>query len=265
MQDTLSDLFRSRALVQCLVSRELKARYRGSVLGFLWSFLNPLLLLSVYALVFRFYMRQNLPHYSLYLFSGLLPWLWFTSSLTEGAGSVVEGGNLVRRILFPAEVLPTVSVLSNLVHFAFGLPVLLGFSLLCGVKPGWSLLTLPVVVVPQLLFTEGLALFLAAVTVHFRDVRQALSSLLTFWFFLCPIIYTMDLVQRSLPERLSWLLWAYRLNPVVHLVQGYQAIFYYGRLPDPLSLSLATLIGAAAFLVGSIVFRRLSDAFPELV
>src|SRR4249919_3646168 len=130
MLSNLLQLIRYRGLISSLVARELKARYRGSVLGFLWSFINPLLLLSIYTFVFTVVMPNRNPiaqPYAVFMFCGILPWNWFSSSLTESAGSLIAGGNLIKKVLFPAEVLPLVSVLANMVHFVLGLPILAVF------------------------------------------------------------------------------------------------------------------------------------------
>src|SRR6478736_2391736 len=129
MWHNLAQLPRYRGLIGSLVARELKARYRGSVLGFFWSFVNPLLLLSIYTFVFAYILKNDEPKtqpYSVFMFCGLLPWTWFTSSLTEATGSLISGGNLIKKVLFPAEVLPIVAVLSNMVHFFLGLLILVG-------------------------------------------------------------------------------------------------------------------------------------------
>ena len=126
----LSNLFRYRGLIQSLVARELKARYRGSVLGFFWSFVNPLMLLLIYSFVFQTIMlneTKGIQPYALFMFCGILPWTWFSSSLIEASGSLIAGGNLIKKVLFPAEVLPIVSVLANMVNFFLGLPVLILF------------------------------------------------------------------------------------------------------------------------------------------
>ncbi len=160
MAGHLADLYRYRALIGTLVLRELRARYRGSFLGFLWSFLNPLLLMLVYALVFSIYLRVPMEGYAVFLFSGLLPWLWFSSSLAHASGVIVASGALVKRILFPAEVLPLVSVLANLINMLLSLPLLLVFLLAFGIQLHAVLLFLPLLVVLQLLLTTGLALAL---------------------------------------------------------------------------------------------------------
>src|SRR4026207_1528029 len=131
MLRNLAALVRYRGLIQSLVTRELKARYRGSVLGFFWSFINPLFLLLIYSFVFKYILQQraDIDHYELFMFCGILPWTWFSASLLESSNVLIAGGNLIKKVLFPAEVLPIVTVLANMVHFFFGLPILIVFLL----------------------------------------------------------------------------------------------------------------------------------------
>src|SRR5262252_6433849 len=175
MWRNLAQLLRYRGLIQSLVARELKARYRGSVLGFVWSFVNPLLLLSIYSFVFMTIMPGNDPRvtpFAVFLFCGLLPWTWFASSLTESASVLISGGNLIKKVLFPAEVLPIVTVLANMIHFFFGLVILAGFLVWYRRPLHLSELALfPIVVLVQLVLTTAFALLLSALTVHFRDIR----------------------------------------------------------------------------------------------
>src|SRR5436190_21980304 len=145
----LANLVRYRGLIQSLVARELKARYRGSVLGFFWSFINPLLLLLIYSFVFTTVMPnrvEGVQPYALFMFCGILPWTWFSSSLTEASGSLISGGNLIKKVLFPAEVLPIVSVLANMVHFFLGLPILIVFLTIFRPPTLWHLAWFPVAV-----------------------------------------------------------------------------------------------------------------------
>src|SRR3954469_8203414 len=208
MFHNLARLVRYRGLIQSLVGRELKARYRGSFLGFFWSFINPLLLLLVYSFVFTFVMPAShdprIEPYALFMFCGILRWTWFASSLNESAGVLISGGNLVKKVLFPAEILPIVSVLANMIHFFFGLPILAGF-LLYYHRPlnAGELAFFPLVVLVQLVLPMGLAFFLSALTVHFRDIRDILSNLLTFWFFATPIIYPYFLFKDPL-QPVKW-------------------------------------------------------------
>ena len=264
MFSNLANLIRYRGLIQSLVARELKARYRGSVLGFFWSFINPLLLLLVYSFVFTYVLEnkaEGIQPYALFMFCGILPWTWFASSLTEAAGSLISGGNLIKKVLFPAEVLPIVSVLANMVHFFLGLTILVGFLIYYKHPPdALDLMWFPVVVFVQLIFTTALALILAALTAHFRDIRDLLANILTLWFFATPIIYpwTQENVRRFK--------WIFNLNPFTHLAISYQEILFF---PGPIGHWRWLLaLGAAAvvlFLAGYWVFDRLRDSFAEVV
>jgi len=254
-------LLRYRLLVQSLVSRELKARYRGSVLGFLWSFVNPLLLLLTYGLVFTFMLpvdrSPETQPYFLFIFCGILPWTWFQSSIAESAGVLIAGGNLIKKVLFPAEVLPVVTVLANLVHFLLGLPILLAFLAWNG-RLGAGALLLPLPLLVQLVFTLGLALFVSALTVHFRDVQNILSHVLQVWFFATPIIYFYG--NKVGPFRK-----VLQMNPMAHVMVSYQQMLFHGGFDHWKGLTLA---GVAAFLtcvVGAFFFERLRDTLAEEV
>ncbi len=272
MFHNLARLVRYRGLIQSLVARELKARYRGSVLGFFWSFINPLLLLLVYSFVFSYVMKgahdQRIEPYALFMFCGILPWTWFSTSLSESAGVLIAGGNLIKKVLFPAEILPLVSVLANMVHFFLGLPILAGFLIWYHRPLAASELALfPVAVLVQLVFTAALALMLSALTVHFRDIRDILANLLTFWFFATPIIYPYFIFQDPLhPEQVPWQATALKLNPFTHLAVTYQEILFFNGPVGHWKWLLA--LGAAScvlFLFGYFVFDRLRDTFAEEV
>jgi lipopolysaccharide transport system permease protein len=265
----LATLFRYRGLIQSLVSRELKARYRGSVLGFFWSFINPLMLLLVYSFVFEHIMEargNGIPRYELFLFCGLLPWTWFSSSLLESSGVLISGGNLIKKVLFPAEVLPIVTVLANMVHFFFGLSILAAFMMWYQWPVNVSELAwFPVVVLVQLIFTLGFALLLSALTVHFRDLRDILGNLMTFWFFSTPIIYSHVKPDGTpfFPGIGGTLL---QLNPFTHLAISYQEILYFeGPFGHGFWLLVLGGISIAFFFFGYFVFDRLRDTFAEEV
>jgi ABC-type polysaccharide/polyol phosphate export permease len=263
MLRNLSQLPRYRALIQSLVARELKARYRGSVLGFFWSFINPLLLLLIYTFVFKYVMPaqpEGTDPYPLFMFCGLLPWTWFASSLIESSGVLISGGNLIKKVLFPAEILPIVTETANMVHFLLALPILVFFLVwyrapLTVGELAWF----PVVVFVQYVFTLGCALILSALTVHFRDIKDILANLLTLWFFATPIIYSYQFAP-DLAKRFM------NLNPFAHLAISYQEILFF---PGPFGhwkwLAALGLASVVFFLFGYFVFDRLRDSFAEEV
>jgi lipopolysaccharide transport system permease protein len=260
----LQQLGRYRALIQSLVARELKARYRGSVLGFFWSFVNPLLLLLTYTFVFTVAMpgarASGIEPYGVFLFCGILPWTWFSSSLLEASNVLIAGANLIKKVVFPAEVLPIVTVLAGLVHFALGLPILAAFLLYyrTPIAP-LDLVWLPLIVAIQLLLTVGLALLVSALSVHFRDVRDLLQNLLVVWFFATPIIYPLW----NAPARWRGVL---EINPFTHIAVSYQEVLFrpgpFVGWPRLLAVGVVSLV---IFLFGYWVFDRLRDTFPEEV
>jgi len=270
MWQALRNLLRHRVLIQSLVARELKARYRGSVFGFLWSFINPLLLLAVYTTVFMTIFTPpqgqgvDTQPYALFLFCGLLPWTWFSASLLDASNSLLVGGNLIKKLLFPAEVLPVVSVLANGVHFLLGLAIYFLFWIVF--KPAavsLHALWLPVVMLVQLVFTLGLALFLAALAVHFRDIRDILANVLTLWFFMTPIIYPLSFVSERAPWQITWVI-GY-LNPMSHILNGYHTAIFEGALIPWKRLPVTLAVALVLFFLGYFFFDRLRDSFPEEV
>lgn len=253
-----AELFRHQALVTALTGRELKGRYRGSVLGFLWTFLNPLLLLSVYALVFSVYFRIQMENYAVFMFTGLLPWIFFSSALMEGAGAVSDGGSLVTKVLFPQQVLPVVKVAANFVNYLLSLPILFGFMLASGMPITIHVLAFIPVALVHILFTLSLVLILATGNVFMRDTRHILGNILTLWFFLTPILYPIT----QIPEKYRFLIY---FNPAAVFSLAYHDIFFWGRWPnwEHLGILLAVSIGLIA--VAIVIFEHFKEYFAEKI
>jgi ABC-type polysaccharide/polyol phosphate export permease len=197
-------------------------------------------------------------YYVVHLISGLLPWLWFSSSLLEASGSIIGGGNLIKKVLFPAEVLPLVVVLSNFIHFLLSLPILFLFMILFKRPIGLAMLSAPIVMLIQMVFTIGLAFMLSALCVHYRDVQHILGNLITLWFFMTPIVYSV----KQIPEILRFII---NINPVAPLILGYQSIFYNNQLPDFGQLSIVALMSVLTYLLGASMFERYRGMFAEEV
>lgn len=259
-------VLRFRGLLATLTQRELKARYRGSALGFFWSLVNPLLLTAVYTLVFGLILapsRGTGPQpYALFLISGLFPWLWVSSSLLEGTVSLVASSGLIRKAVFPVELPPLVSVLANLIHFLLAVPILL-LALLAGrllgyPVGGWGLLLLPVVIAVQLPMVAGIALALSALNVLFKDVRDLVQNALTLLFFLAPIIYPLHFIPF---ESLRWVV---RLNPLTPYVEAYQAVLFTGTVPSPLLWAQMIGYSLAFWSLGTWLFGRLREVLVEM-
>ena len=251
-----------RALIRALVRRELSARYRGGALGFLWSFVNPLLLLLVYATVFRFVFapRADVRPYALFLFAGVLAWGFVSSALLDAVDTFRVNGPLLRKTTVSPEVFPAAAVGARLAHLLLALPVLAGAVALAAwrgsVAPGPAVLELPLVLALLVVAALGAALFCSALAVSFGDVRDIVGNLLTLSFFVTPILYPAEAV----PDRWRWLL---RLNPWAAFFSGLQDTVFFFR-PIPVSDWIA-MVGwtAVAVAAGGGVFERLRDSLAE--
>jgi len=253
----LARLARHRDLLLLLVQKDLKAKYKGTALGFLWTFLNPLLLMIVYAIVFSVIARVSLHRYPVFLLCGILPWNAFTIAISTASQTIVGNANLIRRVNFPREFLPLASVLSSLVNMLLSLGILLGFALGFRQPLGLPLFALPLLIVLQLILTAGIGLLLAALMVYFRDLENIITLLVTVLFFGTPIIYPLSAVGH---ESLRGLL---QLNPMQWLIGSYQSLWYWNSWPDPTRVVGFAAVSMVALSLGWFVFRRLEGDFAE--
>jgi lipopolysaccharide transport system permease protein len=245
-----------RDLLRELVGREIKLRYKRSFLGLSWSLLHPLAQLLVFTLVFRTILPLNIPNYPAFLFTGLLAWTWFQSSLHHATGAIVNNPELIKRPGFPTAILPIVTVCNHLIHYLLALPILLIFLWIVGLKPDATLLALPLLLLLQFLFILGLAYLAATLHVVFRDTEHLLVIALFLLFYLSPVFYDVQL----LPEYARRL---FALNPLVHLLEAHRSILLEQRLPDWPPLLLLALF-STLLLAGSYrLFNKMSDSFVE--
>lgn len=266
MLEPARTLFRSRSLLRILTARDLKARYRGSVLGFFWSWVNPLLLLAVYTFVFGFVFQpriQGMDPYSLFLIVGLFPWVWVSTAILEATTSLTANAALIGKAAFPAELLPAVPVLANLLHFVLALPILaaaLGVGRLLGYElGGWAAVLLPLIVLLQLPMVAGLCLGLAALHAHFKDVRDLVTHAMTLLFFLTPILYAIEAIP------FDWVRAAIRVNPFTPFFLAYQDVLFHGVAPPAFLWLHMALVTGIFWMLGAWVFERLSETLVEAV
>ncbi|HVG22744.1 MAG TPA: ABC transporter permease [Thermoanaerobaculia bacterium] len=258
----LATLWRHRQLIAALTARDLKARYRGSILGFFWSLANPLLLLAVYTLVFtKFFPTNTVQPYPLFLFSGILPWTFFAAAVLESTSSISANAGLIKKVMFPAEALPLVVVLSHLVHFALAIPILvaaiLAFAAMGKFTLTWTLLVAPLLMLLQTLFVAGIAMTVSSASVLFRDLRDIVANLMQLGFFVTPVIYLIDNIQSRALRALL------RVNPMTPFVVAYQDVFFFGRLPNLSDTVLMLTYACASMMMGFFVFDRLRDTLAE--
>ena len=260
MIDRLKDLWLHRELLFNMTRKELRVKYKRSVLGFMWSFMTPLIMLAVFSLVFTILAKNNVPWFVVYLMSGLFPWLFFVNSLMQSVGSVVGNPGLVKKVYFPREVLPLGAVGANIFHFVLQMLILLVFLVCISWHFSIYILLLPLVMLLEIILVTGFALFLSAANVYLRDVQHFTEVATMAWFWLCPIVYIVGTVM----GKLGGFFKIYLLNPMTNIVELYQYIIYnphhyvpHGAQPGnvPVTyLSFWGITGTIAFSILLLVF-----------
>ncbi len=254
MLELARDIFRYRELIWALALKELRVRYKRSVLGFIWALLNPLLMMIVLTLVFGTIMRFSIDHYAIFLLSMLLPWTFFTQALSYAVESVVGNADLLKKVHIAKTVFPVATVVSNIINFLLSLIPLALLVVVLHFPLHWTWIYLPIPMVGLFLFTLGTALFFAAINVFFRDVSHIIQIILSAWFYFSPIIYSLDFI----PAKDRWL---FKLNPMLYILNGFRLSIYYGMLPHAGSVAMSLLCGLVAVLIGNGVFRRYQESF----
>ncbi len=256
MWRAIREVYLYREMLRNLVSKELRARYKGSILGFLWTLLNPLLMLTVYTIVFSFLMRTPVENYAMFLFVGLLPWNYLSNSIIQGTGSLVHNASLIKKVYFPREVLPLSVVLANLVNYLLSLLVLIPALLIFKIKLTYALLAFPVILVIQTILVVAITFIVAIGNVYFRDLGHITGVMLTVWFFLSPILYSPEMI----PENARGFLF---LNPATPLIESYRDIFFYGRWPRWDLLGCIALVSIIFLLISLHIFDHLQRRVAE--
>lgn len=273
MVQKVQELWEYRELLLNLTKRELKVKYKRSILGFLWSLLNPILMTLIFTFVFAFILRIEIPanshgktSFAAFLLAALLAWNFFSVSLSVAVNSIVGSSNLVNKIYFPREILPISMVLANTVNFLLELLVLFIFLGVLGFQFYLYLPLLPLILLIHVLFTIGVCLVVSCLNVYFRDVQHLLGIALLVWFYATPVIYPMNYVL-NIADRLPGIpvVSLYLLNPVTVISLAYRDILYYVKAPDPAVLIYATLVSVASLAFGFFLFGLYEPNFAEEV
>jgi len=253
----IKELYAYREMIFSLVRRDLKGRYKGSTLGFLWTFINPLLQLGVYTMVFSVIMRSGIEDYYLFLFVALIPWIFFSTSLSGGASCILSQKDMVKKIYFPREVLPIAFVTSQFVNMLLSFLVIFSVLLFSGKGINFAtLLYLPIIMMVEYILALSVAMISSAVTVYLRDTEYILGIITMAWQFLTPVMYSVDMV----PEEMRVF---FGLNPMTPVIVAYRDILYYKRAPNLGTLVHAIFLGLTLLVIGSVVFSRLKRHFAE--
>jgi len=260
--NSVAHLLSYRDLFSNLVIRDLKVRYKKSALGFVWSLLNPLMMMVVFTVVFTILTSPNIENFPVFVLTGLMAWNFFANTVTGAAGTIVGNSTLINKVYFPRELLPASLVFSNLVNFLLTLVVLFGFILAFKIHLTAMVLWLPVIIVIELMLALGIALIVSAVNVFYRDVSMLVEVGITAWFFLTPIFYQLERIPNMQLLGMDVWRWVYILNPMSSIITDYRYTLLYG-LP-PIRHTLFALVEAGLTLaLGYWLFRTLSPRFSE--
>lgn len=257
MLQRIKNIYAYRDMIYSLVRRELRGRYKGSVLGFLWTYINPLCQVVVYSAVFSVIFRVNIEKFYLYLIIGMMPWTFFSSSVQGGSTCIRAQADMVKKIYFPREVIPISYVTSTFVNMILSFIIVFLAVLVSGFGIHFAaVLYLPLIMLIEFLFSLGIAFIVSSITVYFRDLEQIVGVVLMAWIYVTPIMYNMEYV----PERFRSLI---VLNPMTPIIEIYHQILYYRIIPTTNYLLLAAGISLITFLAGFLIFTRLDKNFAE--
>lgn len=250
------NLYNYREFLKTSIKKEFRGKYKKSFLGILWSFLNPLFQLLIYALVFPFILKNNVENYTVFLIVALFPWNFFNLSIIQSAACIVTNGGIIKKVYFPREILPIATSTSNLINFLISSILVFLALFISGIGLTKAVVVLPLIILIQYILQLGLSFILSAITVYVRDVEYLINVLMMLAFYLSPIVYSADMIpSKYLP--------LFKLNPMFHIIKYYRDILYYGKIPEMGSVLLLLLVCIIILVVGYLIFRKLEKRFAE--
>lgn len=254
----IKNLYNYRELLKSNVKKEIRGKYKGSFLGVLWSFLNPLLQVAVYAIVFPYIMRIKTDNYLQYLIIGIIPWTFFITVINQGMIAVRMNAGIIKKVYFPREILPISVAVSGLINFFISCIIILLFCIFGGIGISWHLLLLPLIAIFQFILTLGIVFALSAINIYIKDTEYLVQFIINMLFYATPILYPATLF----PEKIRWVLY---LNPMTEIVESYRNIFMYHQLPSLNGILYLIVISIIIFGIGLVIFRKLEKGFAEEV
>lgn len=253
----LLEIYKYREMVFSLIKRDLRGKYKASILGFMWTFLNPLFQLLVYTIVFSVILQSSVEHFYIYLFVGLVPWTFFSTCVSGGSSCVVNQESLIKKIYFPRIVLPFSFVTSAFVNMLLTFIVIFAMLFITGYGVNvLALCFLPVIMLVEYILALGICMLSSALTVYFRDLEYILSIIVMAWMYMTPILYSVDIVPEGFRK-------IFYLNPMTPIIQAYQQILYHKEIPQLTTLLHATALGVIILFLGWILFETMQKKFVE--
>ncbi len=256
MFKVFKNLYNYRELLKTNVKKEIRGKYKNSFLGVLWSFLNPLLQIAVYAIVFPLILRNTQENYVIFLCCGLIPWTFFSTAISRSAFTMVENGNILKKVYFPREILPISIVTSEAVNFLISTIIIIVFVLFSGLGITKYIIFYPIVFLAQYLLLIALSFIVSSICVYIRDLQHFIGIFLQLLFYGTPIVYAVD----TIPENFKWIL---NINPMTYVINGYRDIFYNQTMPNINALLILIVAVLIAIVIGYIIFNKLQKGFAE--
>lgn len=255
----IKEIFNYKEMIRNLVKRELRGRYQKSALGFLWSFISPMCQIAVFTVVFTFVFPSNIPNYYIYLMTGMIPWQFFSDSISQGACAIIYNADMTKKIYFPREVLTIASVSAKFVNLLFSMIVVFAFILVSGTGFSPYLPLLLIVFALEYAVSLGFAMLFSAVTVYLRDMEYVVNVILMAWIWATPIMYSPD----GLTAQYPWISSVLRINPLTSIMYLYRDILYYHAMPAVVDIVIPLVWGIILLIVGELIFKHLEGGFAE--
>jgi len=250
------NLYNYRELIKTSVKKDVGGKYKNSFLGVLWSFINPLLQIAVYAIIFPLIIKNNIPNYTVFMVCGLIPWNYFATVINRASFTMIENGNIIKKVYFPREILPLSVVTSETINFIISTLIIIGFTLAYGMGITWHVLLYPLVVIVEYTLLLGISLIVSSVTVYFRDLQHFIGVVLQLLFYATPIVYSIN----SIPEGFKWILtW----NPMTYIIEAFRDIFYNQTMPNLKLIGLIFVLAIILCVIGYLIFNKLQKKFAE--
>lgn len=254
--NVFKNLYDYRELLKTSVKKEVRSKYKNSFLGVLWSFLNPLLQIIVYAIIFSLILKNKQDNYAIFLCAGLIPWTYFSISINKSAFTIIENGNIIKKVYFPREIIPISVVTAETINFLISTLIILGFVIFGGIGISKYILYYPLVLIAQYLVILAISFIISSICVYFRDLQHFIGIILQLLFYATPIVYSQD----SIPPEYQWI---FKYNPMTYIVNAYRNIFYYKTAIDLKSIILLIIIAIGGCVCGYWIFSKLQKGFAE--
>lgn len=251
-------LYEYRQLLKSNVRKEIRGKYKGSFLGVLWSFVNPLLMTLIYAIVFPFILKNSQEHYVTYLVIGILPWNFFTTVIAQGTTTILCNAGIIKKVYFPREILPISVATSGLINFIISFPIILIFLLVSGIGFSYYILFVPLIILTEYIFLLGIIFITSAIEVYIRDAEYIINFFINMLFYATPVLYSADLF----PKKMSWI---FKFNPMATIIESFRDVLFYKSMPPVKMLLIVLLMCIVLLLIGVKIFQKLERGFAEEV